>query len=228
MAGITSHLYPPIVNTYIPAFVINASGKTTCYIYFSLSAYNSLADIENVQVTICNQKTNATVLDKNKYPSGIMLCSIAEDKTRTSNDKYYIEITNLDLDYGFQINQYYKVQLRFTSKEAPRPDSETALDSWFAANTAYFSEWSTICLVRGISQPVLELLNFDESDNTSMTVTQSTLSLVGTLSFEDETEKETLKSYRTKLYGIDKTLVESYILIHIIMLMKLIMYLIIC
>ena len=58
--AIVNNLYPPICDTYMPAFLIdNADG---CRVYFSLSAFNSLSDIKNVQVTVRNQATNASML----------------------------------------------------------------------------------------------------------------------------------------------------------------------
>lgn len=209
MAGVTNNLYPPIINTYMPAFVINDSGPTTCRIYFSLSIYNSLKEIKNVQVTISNQNTNASVLNKQVYPSGIKLCSIGIDNSRQSDDKYYIDIISADLEQNFQINQYYKIQLRFTNIGAPDPSSSTALDAWLTENTGFFSEWSTICLIRGISQPSLQLLHLDNSENTSMALTQSTLSLIGRLTFKDPKEKDTLKSYHAKLYDNNSNLLSD-------------------
>jgi hypothetical protein len=44
-----------------------------------------------------------------------MLANIQTDLTRVSDDKYYIEIKNDDIEGGFQNNQYYKVQIRFTA-----------------------------------------------------------------------------------------------------------------
>jgi len=37
MAGISNNLYPPIVDTYTPAFIYNE----TCKVYFDISSYNS-------------------------------------------------------------------------------------------------------------------------------------------------------------------------------------------
>ena len=43
MPGIGNNLYPPIVSTYMPAFI----RTTACRIYFSLSIYNSIEEIKN-------------------------------------------------------------------------------------------------------------------------------------------------------------------------------------
>ena len=36
-----NNLYPPIVDTYMPAFTIDEEGKGTCRVYFALSPYKS-------------------------------------------------------------------------------------------------------------------------------------------------------------------------------------------
>ena len=118
--AVNINLYPPVVDTYMPAFLVGSSDiqKNTCRVYFSISLYNSLNDIKNAQVTVANQNTNLSVLDKSKYPCEIMLTDIKTDLTRVSDDKYYIEIKNSDIEGGFVINQYYKVQIRFTASGA--------------------------------------------------------------------------------------------------------------
>ena len=107
-------LYPPIINTFMPAFV----NTTTVKIYFALSSFNSLSEIKNAQITITNQNTNLTVLNSTKYPSEIMLKAIQVDNTR-ADDKYYIEINPTDLQGEiFEIDGYYNIQIRFTATTA--------------------------------------------------------------------------------------------------------------
>ena len=78
--AININLYPPIVETYAPAFLIGSgTDKDICRIYFSLSMFNSLEEIANAQVSVRNQYTNLSVLDKTKYPSEIMLTTVKED-----------------------------------------------------------------------------------------------------------------------------------------------------
>ncbi|MBQ9731067.1 MAG: hypothetical protein IJV94_02920 [Bacilli bacterium] len=162
--AININLYPPIVDTYIPAFLVDSgTDKDICRIYFTLSQFNTMADIANVQVTVRSQYTNLSVLDKTKYPSEVMLTAINEDESRTSDDRYYIELNKTDIQGGqFEINQYYKVQLRFTKNDenVTSIPSNNKLDGWLATNINYFSEWSTVCLIRGISTPQLAVSGF--------------------------------------------------------------------
>lgn len=214
------NLYPPVVDTYMPAFLIGSgdSLKDTCRVYFSLSLYNSDSDIANVQVIVSDQDTNMSVLDTEKYPTGIMLTPLRTDLTKASKDRYYIDITPADIAEGtFQINKYYKVQLRFTSKDAAAVDLTTpqAIDYWLnsKANLSQFSEWSTVCLVRGISVPRLNIVGLDQ--NADETILTSTLvDIVGKISFTDSEETDFLKSYQIKIYDSFGALIIDSGLIH--------------
>ena len=210
--AVNINLYPPVVDTYMPAFLVGSSDiqKNTCKVYFSISLYNSLNDIKNAQVTVANQNTNLSVLDKSKYPCEIMLTDIKTDLTRVSDDKYYIEIKTSDIEEGFQINQYYKVQIRFTAAGASDVSLDTpqAIDSWLAANLSNFSEWSTVCLVRGISVPSLSISGFDISADTTLW-SLNNVDVVGRLIYADPTETDTLKSYQIKLYDINNQLLSD-------------------
>ena len=75
MAGIGNNLYPPIINTWMPAFV----RTTACRLYFSLSSYNTIEDIKNVQVIISNQNNNLSVLNSQTYPAGIKITNLSID-----------------------------------------------------------------------------------------------------------------------------------------------------
>lgn len=205
MANLNITLYPPQIPTYQNAFVLTSK----CRIYFSLSIYNSYKDIQNnAQVTVSNQNTNQSVLSLTKYPNEIKLCDVKIDNTKSS-DKYYIEIEPEDLQNGFQINQYYKVQIRFTSADAPTPPDSAAIDKWLVDNVDYFSEWSTACLIRAISQPILTLQNLSsssEEEGSSVAITTNTLDIVGSLTFQDSQESDSLSSYQIKLYDEDNNL----------------------
>ena len=205
MANLNITLYPPQIPTYQNAFVLTSK----CRIYFSLSIYNSYKDIQNnAQVTVSNQNTNQSVLSLTKYPNEIKLCDVKIDNTKSS-DKYYIEIEPEDLQNGFQINQYYKVQIRFTSADAPTPPDSAAIDKWLVDNVDYFSEWSTVCLIRAISQPILTLQNLSsssEEEGSSIGITTNTLDIVGSLTFQDSQESDSLSSYQIKLYDEDNNL----------------------
>ena len=192
--AILSNLYPPIVDTYMPAFVINEL-KGTCKIYFSLSKYNTASDIKSIWVTVNNQYTNESVVNT---ATGLKVFStLSVDNSRDGDDKYYITLQNEDIKDGWSLNQLYKVQIRFCSV-AP-PDNLTM--NWVVNNSNLFSEWSTVCLIQGIAQPILELRNFTEALTGEETIF-STLNnnIVGRVLFEDN---EQLESYHFEIFKND-------------------------
>lgn len=186
MEVITTNLYPPIVKDFIPAFIIG----TTCRIYFSI--YDDISDIKgknqngNIQISLISQKTNQSILNPTTYPSGIKLADFQTDENIKDDYKYYIEIAPSDLNStGFVINQFYMVQLRLIDKNAQNAPIDGKLDTWLYNNRNYFSEWSKTCLIKGISTPSINIKNFKAPFTY----------FVGTLKFQNEEEKEQLKSY---------------------------------
>ena len=202
--AINNNLYPPILKTYMPAFIANSNEveESACKVYFSLSPYNKITDIANVQVTIRDQDSNKSMLKKADYPSEVKITSIQEDTSRTI-DRYFIEIPKSDIQGGWRINKYYRIQIRFTDLEAETLEPGTVkLDTWLAANYEHFSEWSTVCLVRAISQPTLEVSGYD-IENGQIIWSLSNTQIIGHLTFADNQETDALKSYQIKLYDKD-------------------------
>ena len=201
MPGIGNNLYPPIVGTYMPAFIRTQA----CRIYFSLSIYNSAEEIKNVQVTISNQNTNLSALALGLYPAGIKLAALQKDESREGDDKYFITINPEDLQSGvFELNQYYKVQLRFTGAGATNLNSSSQIAKWLIDNQKFFSEWSTVCLIKGIQKPELYLKGFENIDEREIIFTSEVVEFVGSMYYEEnaEIEKEYLKLYRVRIYRI--------------------------
>lgn len=209
--AITNALYPAVIETYMPAFLIDSGDieKDTCKVYFSLSQYNNFNEIENVQISVRNQNTNLSVLNPSKYPCEVMLSKIFIDESVSTDAKYYIKIQKTDIENNdFEIDEYYKVQLRFTSKEAESVSLSTpqAIDAWLTNNLDHFSEWSSVCLIRGISKPELKILDWDPKEKRQIDWNIQNTQIQGTLTFASEVENETLKSYRIKLYDIKNNL----------------------
>ena len=97
MAVGNNNIYPPIVTSFAPCFVIGSDKG--CRVYFSISAYNSMEEYEDVHISITRQSDNVTALNRVLYPSQIMIqpkAAILIDSERKSNDKYYITIKNED------------------------------------------------------------------------------------------------------------------------------------
>lgn len=198
--AVLSNFYPPIVETYMPAFV-----KTQpCRVYFALSQYMNKEDIKGIHVTVRNQYTNSSALDPMVYPSEMMLLSgvLNEDPTIKTDYKYYIEINDSDIKNGFANDLYYRVQIRFSTVESPNTQ---AADGWLNSNLSNFSEWSTVTLIRSIPTPSFSFTPVkDRNDGRYDTevfdfiwyTTDSQMN--GKLEFEEETP-EALRSYRVIL-----------------------------
>ena len=186
--AINNNLYPPIVNTYAPIFIIKEGENTQCKIPIDFSSYNSPSDINRdaIQVIVSYQSTNKNALDTNKYPSQILFTSLNDDNT--------ITIKGSDLQDGnFKINTYYKIQIRFTKNDISGP-ATMAADKWLATYLEYFSEWSTVVLARGTSYSGIVLNNFPIDSTTVLNSTS--VRIVGKLEFENEQEQDYLQSYR--------------------------------
>ena len=193
-----NNLYPPIFeSSYVPAFLFNSS----CRIYFSISQFNTIQDLHTsypLQITVRSQKTNQSVLSNIYYPSGIKLSSYEYDSTL---NKYYFTISNNDISQGWTLNEYYKVQIRFTGADAATPSNTSAIDNWINQNITYFSQWSTVILIYPISQPTLTI-NFNQTFNQ---LNENKLYVVGEMTNNSQ-DKETLKSYQIQIYNSNNTL----------------------
>ena len=117
-----------------------------CQITFQISDYNSQNEIAKAEVSVRYQSNNTSAL-----VNGL------EYKEVDLNENNII-ITNEMLVKPFEANVIYKIQIRF-------------LD----ANNKY-SEWSTVCLIKGINAPVVRVPLFDDAgDLGDMVINTGTL-----------------------------------------------------
>lgn len=204
---LVSNLYPPIMDTYMPTFDKEAG----CKVYFTLSNYNGRNDINNyAQVSVKYQHSNQTALKKSIYPLELAFKSIYQD------DKgYYVYITKNDLEKNeFCTNNYYKIQIRFMSPKISMagvsvnsstyivnvPESMKKV-AWINTNLEYFSEWSKICLIKGIEKPIFNFTYLDADYSKEVILTDSSFTqIIGDMSFSSIEEKEYLKTYDIKVY----------------------------
>lgn len=197
--AVLSNFYPPIVETYMPAFV----NTQACRVYFALSQYINKEDIKGIHVVVRDQYRNLSALDPIKYPSEMMLLpgTLNEDPEVKTEYKYYIEINNSDIKNGFTNDLYYKVQIRFSTIESP---NSQAADGWLSSNLSNFSEWSTVTLVRSIPTPTFSIKCGKESEwydneNFDLAWSIANTQLIGRLTFEGNNTPEALRSYRVIL-----------------------------
>lgn len=162
MATVLNTLYPPSVNSYLPAFPYDETAK----ILFSLSSFNSISEIEFIHISVVDQKTNENILvrkeeDGSKVPIPVLISQVwpmaagggeePVDKNNLENCLLYdkktgmfkveIPLENIKTDY-WNIGQYYKVQLRFDST----PSSEY---SEYYSNTEFLLNTTTINTTNG-------------------------------------------------------------------------------
>ena len=201
--NILNNLYPPIINTYMPSFIIN--NQEPCKVYFSLSDFNSFREVErNVQIVVNDKNTNQSVLNPTLYPAGIKITNLKEDKSNSTNMRYYVEIYPSDLKEGFKTNRFYKVQIRFTHESVPNPG--TQIVSWLVQYQSSFSEWSSVCLIRGIENPQVVVRGFEGADeNKELIFTSETVQLVGNIQFTNPNGEPTefIDNIKVKLFKKD-------------------------
>lgn len=199
--AISNSMFPPIVNTYMPAFVpILQDGELGgCKIYFSFSPYQEIStSLPYAQIIVNNQRTNRNELDLTKYPMEIKRMQIQLDDSVKTDDKYFVTVNAEDLTEGFTQNLFYKVQIRIDKIDSTisAPDS-----NWLNNNLDNFSEWSTVCLIKAISTPVLTVSGL--SSETEIELPSTTLQVAGNLTFSEQGEDETLKQYQLQI--LDRT-----------------------
>lgn len=202
----SSNYYPPILETYMPAFVVtknNEDYKFYCRIYFSLSPYTDFSHSNYMHVKVMDQRTNQTVL-KSSINGILTNVKVKIDNTRTTDDRYYVELRNSDFS-SFEPFNYYKVQLRSAANKYL-----TTADLY--NDQSAYSEWSTVCLIRGITTPQLDIRYFTMADGAYKAINNPSGNPKAQLWYEkwDEnlyilTEDETVSLGKTYYEKIDNT-----------------------
>lgn len=184
MAGnLINTLYPPIAETFMPAFVNTQDG----YIYFSLSPYNLEDEIQKVHITLVDQKTNISVFRSIPNPeagdpavigNGILIIPWNNIEYDENSGLYACKIDNKYLTYdtvekqneqtgemitervpsNFKINTYYQAQVRLDKSQENIDNVETYLYK----NRQQFSEWSRVILLRPIPEPLMYFKAWDK------------------------------------------------------------------
>ena len=200
MSTMTSNLYPPLVEDILPS--INYK-QDSFKIYFTFPLYTSSTDIDYIQVSITNQQTNLSAFSAD-YPVGIKVTSKWFVEDLDSEYNYYIEVNKSELlNGGLQLNNFYKVQLRFgnllyAGEEIP----ENPKYDWINSHKNKCSEWSKVCLIKGINPPTIYINEFPNQTDlyyeATTTFTDTLAQISGNVVFENG-EKEYLKSYHIQI-----------------------------
>ena len=216
--NLTNTLYPPTVQTFMPAFVYNTSAK----VYFSLSPFNESTQIKKVHVSVVNQLNNENAL---KTTTGIYVDKMSYD---TSVGMYFVEIPTIAMQNNtFNINQFYKIQLRFDQTSEDQSSnigpntSDADLNTYLLNHQESFSEWSTVCLIRPIAQPFFAIKPFDtQAEGSTIAFNKGIIPISGSLYFAaidsegnlkvNKSETETMQSFKLDILGeSDKVVLSS-------------------
>ena len=203
-------LYPPIVNSYMPAFV--AKEGAICRVYFSLSKFNASSDFKTVHVAITKQGSGVSVVNKIDSESHYRLTGIVlnVEPVNAGSNSYYIDIISEDIK-EWTVGWIYKIQIRLS---AVNYDETISQPAWLNANANNFSEWSTVCTIKAIGENQITIPNFNynsiEEVQEDIILSTSTLDITGSYSNQDKTEN--LYSYKIKLLKDNNILEESDIL----------------
>lgn len=168
MPNLSNTLYPPYLETFQPAFVCTEPVK----VFFSISKFNSDVNSQTkIHVSLVDATTNDNAL---RDAQGVIFKQLLFDDERK---KYYVTIAPSDLINDessqtkaaqFKTNQYYKVQLRFDNSDISLSTyenySSAQKQSYLLNYQEYFSEWSSVTLIRPILKPTAVLRGFSLDD----------------------------------------------------------------
>lgn len=203
-------LYPPIVESFYPAFV--ATPDAVCRVYFTLSKYNN-ESFTNVHVLVTKQESGLSVINKekddivnNRYrATGIILNAPYGEE----NGKYYVDIYNDDIVGGWQPGWIYKIQIRLSEATYTGGIGQAA---WVNAYADKFSEWSTSATTKSLGEVKISIPEF-EFENAEGTADEysflaSDFDFTATFS-AGNFDSETLYSYQVQLYDTGYNLLED-------------------
>ena len=173
-------IYPPLVNSYEPAFV--AGSGSALKVYFSLSSLSTIPAGTNLTVhaQIYRQDgvkvlNSANDIPNQRYRATGILLNLAPVKSETEDNLYYITINNSDLKSSVTLSGttyngwipgwIYKIQLRL-STVTYNPSLYPKQEAWLQEFSNSFSEWSTICYTKAIApmRVKIPLFKYDSGD----------------------------------------------------------------
>lgn len=191
-------IYPPMLKSTQSAFL----ASTTSYrIYFTLQSITSFDEIGHAQVRIVRQSNNRSIVDTSQYPDGTIY--LTPQELGREPYQYYAPIDTNKLAEKWQPGYLYKVQMRFGT--TPKYESLSEFATWKQQqiDQQTFSEWSTVMIIKAISDPSIYIKNAESvsSDIISTERTESTLTPEFFGSFSISTiSKESVDKYKFDLY----------------------------
>ena len=231
-------LYPPIVDSQIPAF--QAGEGSVCTVYFSLSKFNGSSDFKNLHISVTKQSNGLNVVkptdelvmeetEDNKvmhYRSTGIILNANFYKVEGTDNLYYTKIYNEDINgqdgevgnknyNGWIPGWIYKIQIRLSAAEY---DGSIGQAKWLHDHASDFSEWSTIAIVKAVGRidliiPPLGYNSSNENENGNgaeivNTLYLSTLDFFGKIDSVEDAS-EVLYKYNLKLFDEIEELIED-------------------
>lgn len=202
------NIYPPILQSTQSAFL----ASTTNYkVYFTLQSITDFSDIGHIQIRLVKQANNKSIVDTNQYPDGIIYKSVSS--IQNDGNSYYILINNGELAEKWTGGYLYKIQIRFGTNAMYQSLSEFATWKSNSIQNNYFSEWSTVMVVKSIDKPNVYIKNaetdIDETDEIEKIEATLMPTFFGVYEIAAN-NKEIQDSYKFDLYnGQQETLIES-------------------
>jgi len=196
MATVLNTLYPPLIETFMPAFPYEGPAVVN----FSISSYNEQNSFKKIHISLSKQKTNNSVLKNTtdaessfKVFNNIWILNVGDSTYVKTQDgiNYTVEIPSsiLNTDTSeFVIDDYYKVQIRLDNSPLTPVNA-----NYLSSQRPWFSEWSSVCLIKAIPKISLEMSDFQkveilESQSIDQklvrTVQKGIIPIVGRLQYE--------------------------------------------
>lgn len=192
-------IYPPTLQSTQSAFLYSVNEYP---IYFALQTVTSFSDIGHVQIRIVRQSNNRSIVNTELYPDGTIYKSPSE--IAVNGSMYSVLIYKSELAESWQPGYIYKVQIRFGTTAKFTSVSNFASWKQQQIDNQTFSEWSTVMVIKAISQPNIYIENSEavRQDVISTQRTEPTLTplFVGVCNIP-EINKELVDKYRFILYN---------------------------
>ena len=204
-------LYPPIIDPYLPAVLKGSDIELP----FNIS-YTSISDIQSVHISITRQSNYHSALNQQNYLRGIYVQNVdfSGDDTDVSVTIPYSILQESEIAY----NEYYKVQVRVSDISISNADKTgIKLSQYLENNLDHFSEWSTVCLIKFISNQQIEVLCNDIvlventiEDSDENVIEDSNIHLFLKHSNEDTNDNEFLNACQFNIYKLENNELELF------------------
>lgn len=214
MANLANTLLPPVLSTFMPAFL--AESDEGARVYFSYSPFSSNSrEAYLLHVTVVDQLSNQNALaDGNEV---LFYSNIPSEENKNNSvqydenkQMYFIVISKNKIAGGsFVTEKYYKIQMRLDCTPQPLDIDNSnimvsTIKEYLTSNLVYFSEWSSVCLIRAIAEPFVTLNSFLKDGTTFFN--RGSIPVIGKMQLTNSSS-EKIQSYIIKVFDNNSDLV---------------------